>query len=456
MTHFSTKRRTLLKAFSLAAAGMALPKQLLAAAQEALHWQNWSGNQQCQPQAIHYPSSEEQLIGILNGSSGTVRCIGGSHSFSPLIPTNDTLISLEALSGMRSHDSAALTSTFGAGTRIGLASAMNYQIGQSLQNEPDINLQSLAGALATATHGTGTTLPSLSGMIKSLRLATANGEILDIDASQGDLFRAACCHIGALGVVTEITLQNVPTYHLEEKTQVMDLRDAMDLIENEKDQQRNIEFFAFAHGEKAIVKTTNTTELPDTETKQDDSNELLEMACDVSMKAPWTTSMIQKAVSFFVEEETRRGPAHKIYANTRSVAFNEMEYTVPAEDGLACLEKVVDTIQKQDINVFFPIEYRYSAADNSLLSMFSERAGASISVHQYHKQDYAPLFNAVEPIFHQHQGRPHWGKLHTMKAEQLASVYPHFETFQNIRQQLDPEQRFVNQHIRDVLGISGA
>jgi FAD-linked oxidoreductase len=446
-------RRALLKALSLAPAAVLLPARLRAAADNALSWQNWSGNQRCAPQAIHYPSDAAQLAEIIRNSSGRIRCFGGSHSFSPVVPTDDTLVSLEAMSGLLGHDPDTLTATFAAGTRIGMASAANYKVGQSFTNEPDINLQSLAGALATSTHGTGAALPALPGMVESLRLMTASGEHLSLSAADGDLFRAACCNVGALGVVTEITFHNEPAYRLEEKTSVMPLRDAMDMIEREKDQQRNIEFFAFPHGESAIVKVTNLTDEPDTPVEAEDSNELLEMACEVSMRAPWLTGMIQKAVTFFVEDTVRRGPAWQIYANKRAVMFNEMEYTVPAEQGLACLEQVCDTIRSQDINVFFPIEFRYTAADNSLIGMFSERPGCSISVHQYHRQDYAPLFNAVEPIFHQHAGRPHWGKLHSMDVAALRGVYPHLDRFREIRAQLDPTGKFLNPHLESIFGV---
>lgn len=447
-------RRALLKALSLAPAAALLPARLRAAAEQALNWQNWSGNQTCSPKAIHYPADAAQLADIIRSSEGRIRCFGGSHSFSPVVPTDDTLVSLEAMSGLLSHDPEKLTATFAAGTRIGMASAANYKVGQSFTNEPDINLQSLAGALATATHGTGASLPSLSGMVESLRLMTASGEHLSLSAEDGDLFRAACCNVGALGVVTDITFHNEPAYRLEERTSVMSLRDAMDMIEREKDQQRNIEFFAFPHGETAIVKVTNITTEPDTPVEPEDSNELLEMASEVSMRAPWLTGMIQKAVTFFVEDTVRRGAAWQIYANKRAVMFNEMEYTVPAAQGLECLEKVCDTIRSQDINVFFPIEFRYTAADNSLIGMFSERPGCSLSIHQYYRQDYAPLFDAVEPIFHQHAGRPHWGKLHTMDASALREVYPHFDRFRAIRQQLDPAGKFLNAHLEKIFGVT--
>jgi FAD-linked oxidoreductase len=401
---------------------------------------------------MHYPRDEQALKQILQSTSGTIRPYGASHSFSGLVPNDQTLISLEAMSGLRRHNSAAGTASFGPGTRIAMASAQNWEIGQSFVNEPDINLQSLAGAVATSTHGTGTGLPSLSGMLSGVRLMTVNGEILELTEADGDLFRAACASLGALGIVTELTFKNVPAYRLQDETRVMSLRDAMDFMERNHDKTRNLEFFAFPRGETAIVKITTTTDEADTPPAEADSNTALEMASDVSMHAPWMIPAIQKAVTLFVEEEIRRGPAHVIYAQKRAVPFNEMEYTVPLAKGLECLEELCTKIRDERMNVFFPIEFRHTAADNTLIGMFSERAGASISVHQYHKQEYHTFFNAVEPVMQRYQGRPHWGKLHTMDAAGLASLYPHFETFRSLRRELDPQGRLLNAHLRHILG----
>ena len=103
--------------------------------------------------------------------------------------------------------------------------------------------------------------------------------------------------------------------------------------------------------------------------------------------------------------------------------------------------------------MFFPIEFRYSAADDTLLSMFSGRAGASLSIHQYFKQDATPLFRATEPVLRRHRGRPHWGKLHSLDADELRELYPRFDDFLALRRELDPRGRLLNDHLRHLFGI---
>tara|TARA_A100001391_G_scaffold184201_1_gene151879 strand:- start:24879 stop:26246 length:1368 start_codon:yes stop_codon:yes gene_type:complete len=445
--NLSLDRRGFLKALAVTAGAGALPA-LARATDDGSggQWQNWSGNQSARPRNLAYPATEDALRQLLAATTGTVRAFGGSHSFSGVVPTDDTLVSLEAMAGLRGRDGNVLH--FGAGTRIAQAGDQAWGEGHGLINEPDINLQSLAGAIATSTHGTGLGLPSLSAQVAGLTLLDMAGRRHRVTAADGELFDAARCSVGALGLVTEVSLRTVPAYRLEEHTWTLPLDEAMDFVEREKDNFRNIEFFAFPLGGTAIIKTMTPTERQDDNLAQDDSNDLLEMVSELAMRAGWLTSTLQKLVTFFVEESRRWGPAHKIYANRRTVRFNEMEYTVPAEQGVTCLRQLCEAIREHDINAFFPIEFRYVAADDTMLSMFSQRPGATISVHQYYKQDYRPLFEVAEPVLRRCQGRPHWGKLHGLGAAQLRELYPRFDDFLAIRRELDPQGRLLNDHLK--------
>ena len=443
----SIDRRGFLKALGSAGAlGAVAPQTLLAdAAEPAAPWQNWSGNQQATPDQLLFPRDEKNLRDAVTASTGTLRAFGGSHSFSGIVPTNDTLISLEAMAGLRGQQGNLFT--WGAGTRLGMASAQAYSLGHSFTNEPDINLQSLAGAIATSTHGTGSKLTSLSGQVEALTLMLPSGETLHLDKKDGDRFLAACCSVGALGIVTDITFRHEPAYRLKEHTWTLPLREAMDFVEKEKDNFRHIEFFAFPLGNQAIVKTMEVTDDPQDSPPREDDNELLETICKAAMHAGWLTPSLQRLVTLFVEDSTFTASSHTVYGNRRTVRFNEMEYTVPAEDGMACLEEVCDTLRKEDINVFFPIEFRYVGRDDRLLSMFHERDGASLSIHQYFAQDYQKVFAPVEPILNRYAGRPHWGKIHNLSRRELAERYPAFDRFQAVRRELDPQGRMLNPHL---------
>lgn len=414
-------------------------------------WQNWSGGQQATPAKIEYPASEAELVKAVREASGSIRAFGGGHSFSPVVPTTGTLISLEAMNGLAAHDAEKLTATFWAGTRIAMTGPLLQAVGQGLLNEADINMQSLGGAVSTSTHGTGRQLQSFSATVKALQLVLADGSLVYCSADKdAELFQAARVAVGSIGIMSQITVQNRAAYRLREKVTIMPMAEAMATVDQNKDKLRHIEMWAFPFGGKAIVKqqeiTTDAVTVP--EKPFIDENELLDFAANTSRKFPWTNATIQRLLGAFVSDTQRVGNSFEIFPSPRTVQFNEMEYSVPAEHGLACLQEIMDVLKKKDVNVFFPIEYRYVAADDCWLSPFYQRATAAISVHQYYKQDYHEVFNLVEPIFWKYKGRPHWGKLHRLEARQLRVLYPRFEDFQRVRQRVDANGRFLNDHAR--------
>jgi FAD-linked oxidoreductase len=456
LDNFSPERRRFLTTLGVAGAGalgvgsglIALPAQARA---EAASWQNWSGSQKVTPANILYPDSEDALSKAIRESTGQVRAFGGGHSFNAVVPTAGTLVSLEAMNGIVRHDAAALTATLWAGTRVASAGPLLNDIGQGILNEADINMQSIGGAISTATHGTGRQMQCYSATVKDLRIVLADGSITDCSLSKDrELFEAARVAVGSIGIFSQITLQNRATYKLREQVNVMSITDAMHALQSDRDKHRHMEFFAFPFGEKAIVKRMDISTEPTTPVEKPsiDENKILEFAADSARNHPWTNRWWQKLVGAFVSDSVRVGPSYEIFPSPRTVGFNEMEYSVPADRGLECFQEVLEVMRKNKVNVFFPIEFRYIGADECWMSPFYQRPTASISVHQYYKQDYQPFFKLVEPIFWKYQGRPHWGKLHTLGAAQLRELYPRFEDFVKVRQRIDPQGRFLNDFAR--------
>lgn len=418
-------------------------------------WHNWSGLQRCQPAQKYLPENEQELSQIIRTAKG-VRVVGAGHSFSPLVPTDHTLVSLDKLSGLVSHHPAQLQATFWAGTRIAAMGQPLGAMGQALQNQGDIDHQALGGAVGTGTHGTGYQLGSFSAMVRGFHLVTAEGERLDCSPDQNsEVFEAGRCSLGALGVMSQITLQNRNPYRLEEQIRVISLGEALENIDRWKTQHRHVEFFAFPFGDKAVLKTLDETAQEPTPPKDNSFSEdfLLGLVSEMARLVPPLNPHLQKLVSTFVSPSKRVGDSFRIFPSPRRVRFNEMEYHVPAEQGPACLTEVAATILEHKVNVFFPLEYRYVAGDEVWLSPFYGGPRASIAVHQFFKQDHRPLFELVEPILRRHGGRPHWGKLHTLGARELRELYPRWEQFLVIRKQLDPQGKFLNPHLRQVFGI---
>lgn len=454
-------RRDVLKAAAGAASLAVLPGGLRAENASAPvklrgpEWSNWSGSQLAHPRQWLVPNDEAELIRQLAKAEGAIRVTGASHSFSALCKTDDTLLSLDRLSGIVSHDKNKLQATVWAGSRLRDLGEPLWNIGQAFINQGDVDPQSVAGACGTSTHGTGITLGSFSSVVRGARLVTPAGEVIECDASRNsDVYHAACTSLGALGIVTQMTLQNRKTYKLHEREYIEDLDTVLGKLAEYVADNRHFEFWAFFGTNSALVKVLNETDREPTPPPAFNLpvDAVLKAASEIAHGIPALDDAMQKMLTGLHTATDRVGRSHEIFPSPRNVRFNEMEYELPAAKGPECLQEILETVRARKMNTLFPVEYRYVAADDSWLSPFYGRASASISIHQYHTVDYRPLFALVEPIFWKYEGRPHWGKLHTLTAKQLAPLYPRWDDWQRVRRRLDPRGRLLNEHLRILFG----
>lgn len=421
-------------------------------------WKNWSGSQQCFPAQRLAPKSEAELSELLRQSTGTVRAVGSGHSFSGLVPTDDTLISIRNLNGLIEIDDEHKTATFRAGTLLSETGPLLLANQQALFNMPDVDQQTLAGAIATATHGTGRTLKSLSGYIDGLSIITADGNEIECSAGHNsELFRAAQVNLGALGIVTRIRMQNRAAYKLKRDTQWVPIDELLPAAERMSNDNRHFEFFYIPFTGMALTDTLNITEAAIEKGEELDSNSGvmdLKMARDVLSWSPKLRQLIVGSYLKYQSNHSRIDHSYAIYANNRNVRFNEMEYHLPVETGLEALKEVIQTLESRFPEVFFPIECRFIKAEEAWLSPFYQRDSLSIAVHRYFEEDYLPFFRAIEPIFQKYQGRPHWGKWNSFSHQQSAEAYPKWNEFLALRAEYDPNGRFLNPYLKDLFGIN--
>jgi FAD-linked oxidoreductase len=458
--HFS--RRELLKLAASAAGLAALPGGLRAAdggpaaTPRPPEWSNWSGSQLSHPRAWLAPNDEAELVRQLKNAEGTIRVTGASHSFSALCKTDDTLVSLDKLSGVVAHDPGKLQATVWAGSRLRDLGAPLWDIGQAFINQGDVNPQSVAGACGTSTHGTGISLGSFSSVVRGARIVTPQGDVVECSPQRNsDVFHAACTSLGALGVVTQMTLQNRKTYLLHEQEYAEPLDTVLGKLAEYVAENRHFEFWVFFGSDTALVKRLNETDREPTPPPAIDLpvDAVLTAASEIAHRLPALDGTMQKLLTGLHVDSDRVGRSYEIFPSPRRTRFNEMEYEIPAAKGPECLQEILATVRAQDLNTLFPVEYRHVAADDCWLSPFYGRASASISIHQYHTVDYRPLFAAVEPVFRKYEGRPHWGKLHTLTARELAPLYPRWDDWQRVRRRLDPRGRMLNAHLRELFGV---
>lgn len=459
----SWTRRKLLSAGGAVSAALMLNPLLATAAEKTprkITWRNWGGNQHCQPGKIAAPRSEEAVVDLMRSAAGSIRPVGTGHSWSGLVPTDDTIVTLDRLKGVISHDASSNQAEVWAGTKLFALGPLLEEIDQAVINMSDIDYQTMAGAIATSTHGTGYTLGSISSYVTGLRLITPGGDVLDCSAAnKPDIFRAAKNSLGCLGIISRLGFQNREKHRLHQQEWLVDIDKVLEDINSYIHNNQQFELFPLPHSGRTLVVTTNEAGPDDKDIIENDPDALLELRelFKWTQKIPGIGEFLyNQGLDFAAGERSHRiGPSYKVLAHPRTVRFMEMEYTVPAEAGVACLREVLATIRDKAPEVSFPLEYRYVKGDDTLIGMFSGQDGCSISVHQFAEdpnwQQYLAL---VEPVFWKYQGRPHWGKWHSLADKEFAALYPDWQQFKEIRRTLDPEGRMLNTHLRKVFAVA--
>lgn len=420
-----------------------------------LLWRNWSGVQHAYPAARLAPKDEGELATALRRAEAPIRPVGAGHSFTALAPTDGALISLDALSGIVGWegDEAIVR----AGTRLGALGPLLADKGRALASLPDINKQSLGGALGTATHGTGAGIQALHGSVTGLRLVTPSGRVIDADAERNsDVFQAARVSLGALGVITQARIKTTANRRLRRHVWLEPLEDALAKAEERWGQHRNFEFYAVPFTGLAVNISHDETDDPAQPRGPDQDTEFLQALRGLRNLLGFATPLRKAAARALLstaQPETAVDEGWKLLSTERPVRFNEMEFHLPVENQLTALAEVVRAIEKERPDVFFPIEARRIASDDAWLSPFQGGPRGSVAVHAYYRDDFTFLYQLVEPIFRRHDGRPHWGKLHTLNGGQLEAIYPRWKDFLKVRQDLDPERRMLNPYLKGLFGI---
>ncbi|MFD3786461.1 D-arabinono-1,4-lactone oxidase [Streptomyces cyaneofuscatus] len=427
-------------------------------------WRNWAGNVTARPARAESPASVDELVDVLRRAHAdglTVKPVGTGHSFTATAATDGVLIRPDLLTGIRDIDRTTMTVTVEAGTPLKRLNTALAREGLSLTNMGDIMEQTIAGATSTGTHGTGRDSASISAQIRALELVTADGTVLVCSEQEDpEVFAAARVGLGALGVITAVTLAVEPVFLLTAREEPM----TFDRVTADFDQMvaenEHFEFYWFPHTGNCNTKRNNRSAGPAAPPSRvsswiDDellSNGIFQVACSVGRAIPPAIPSIAKLSSRALSARTYTDIPHKVFTSPRRVKFVEMEYAVPREQAMAALRELRAMVERSPLKISFPVEVRTAPADDMALSTASGRDSAYIAVHLYKGTPHRSYFTAVERIMTAHSGRPHWGKIHTRDAAYLAEVYPRFGEFTAVRDRLDPDRMFGNDYLRRVLG----
>lgn len=402
----------------------------------------------------------------------TIRMTGSGHSFTPTAVSDGVLLRPDRMTAIRAVDPAAGTVTVEAGCPLHVLNAELLSRGLSLANMGDIQVQTIAGATQTGTHGTGRDVGGMAAQIAGLELVLANGSIVTCSAQAptggvapagtdgSGLFDAARVGLGALGIVTAVTFSVVPAFLLEAREEPMSWSRVISELDELTADNEHFEFYWFPHSEGCLTKRNNRTEgparpLPRWRHLLDDeflSNSLFGATCRLGRLVPAVIPTVNSVAARALGSRIYVDAAYRVFTSPRRVRFKEQEYAVPRAALSDVLAEVKSLFQRRDWRISFPIEVRVTPADELWLSTAYGRDSAYIAIHVFHSAPHEEYFGEVEAIMTAVGGRPHWGKMHTRDASYLAGVYPRFTDFVALRDALDPDRRFGNPYLTQVLG----
>ena len=427
-------------------------------------WRNWTGDESCVPAAIERPASIAELAGALTRAAQAgrgVRVAGAGHSFSDIACSDGVLVMLERMASVLDVDRASGLVRVQAGITIHALNQRLAEHGLALENLGDIDVQSIAGAISTATHGTGARLRNIPSQVAALTLVLADGSTLECSPqSDPEVFRAARVGLGALGVVAEVTLRCVPAFVLEGVDRPAPLQETLERFEELALGNDHFEFFVFPHTETALTRVNNRTDRPARPRGRVSAyandilltNHAFRAFCALGRVLPAQIPHINRAVTSLAGSSRRVERSDRIFASPRLVKFTEMEYSLPRERTPEAVRRVLGLVKERGFAVPFPVEVRTVAADDAFLSTAAGRDSGFVAVHMYKGMEWKPYFRTVEAVMDELGGRPHWGKRHFQSAETLRKRYPEWDRFQEVRRRLDPEGRFANAWTDRVLG----
>lgn len=400
------------------------------------------------------PSSVQELTALMLSHSQGVRPVGSGHSWMPLVPTKHAIVKLDHFSSVGDIDPLTHQAWLGAGAKLHDLSPQLSERGYAFRNLGDIDVQTLAGATSTGTHGTGKELQGLAAEIQGMRLVTGTGEHIEIgDQENTEWLGGARVALGALGIITEIKMQLVERFKLHRQVWPASNKHTLENAERYWNENRNFEFFYIPFSDTSLLLTHNVTTAPSTPPNEDTSTSGMMQLKSLRDSLKWFTPLRRWLLKRAVRNEPTEnviGESWDLLASERNVRFNEMEYHLPVERGLEALEEVRHYIETKRPDVFFPFEARQTKGDDAWLSPFNGGNRISVAVHCYHKDAFDFLFTDVEPIFQKYGGRPHWGKLNSMTAAQARAWYPDFDKFAALRRELDPDGRLLNGYLSDL------
>jgi L-gulonolactone oxidase len=428
-------------------------------------WTNWAGTVEARVD-VQSPTTVTELRDAVRTAAAAgkhVKPIGAGHSFTAIGATDGVQLRLDGLSGIVRADHETGLVTVNAGTRLSDLNEALWHLDLSLSNLGDIDVQTIAGAISTGTHGTGAHFGGLATQVRGLRLVTAGGELVDCSRGENpELYSAARIGLGALGVIATVTLQCEPAFGLAASETPGDLDETLEDLDTLVDANDHFEFYWFPHTRRVLTKRNNRVRagtplnpLKRTRRYIDDellANTVYERINRITARRPRLIPRANAIAARALNPRDYIDRSYRVFTSPRRVRFREMEYALPRAAVPEMLAGIQAYLEGGGEQIGFPVEVRFAASDDIWLSTAYGRETGYVAVHQYARRDHDAYFRAVEALAVDLGGRPHWGKLHYREAADLRDLYPRFDSFVELRNALDPDRVFANDYLTAVLG----
>jgi len=429
-------------------------------------WRNWAGTAESTPARVHTPRSESEIaetVATIAANGRSVRAVGSGHSFTPIAVTDSDAIDLRNFTGIAAAERDTGLVKVRAGTTLRALNAELDQLGLAMSNLGDIDAQTISGAISTATHGTGARFQGLAAQVAALDLILADGSVVTCSAEQRpELFAAARVGLGALGIISHVTVRCEPSFVLAASERPMPLPEVLEGFDELADNNDHFEFYWFPYGRNALVKRNNrlpagATTQPLSPAREWVDYELTEniafgTLCRLGRTVPGLTRPLGRLAANLLSPREYSDRSHRVFITHRGVRFVESEFAIPRESFHTVLSQLRELITTLESPVAFPVEVRLAAADDLWLSTAYQRETVYIAVHQFVGMPYREYFAGFAAIADAVGGRPHWGKMHQFDATTLRDRYPRFDDFRRVRAAVDPQGVFHNDYLERVLG----
>ncbi|EKM52622.1 uncharacterized protein PHACADRAFT_261187 [Phanerochaete carnosa HHB-10118-sp] len=427
---------------------------------------NWGLSYECTPLAVFEPETPEQCAAALElarREGHTLRAAGVGHSPSDLACTSGFMLRTERLARITEINTEKQYVVAQAGVTLSALHAELAKHGLAMINLGSISDQTLAGVVTTATHGTGIHFKVISTHVLALTLLLADGSIVRCSrAERPELFTASLCGLGATGLMLDVTLEVGPAFRLKETQESVPFGNVVQNINMIANSAEHVRLWWFPQADIVRVSSANRTDEP----RNPGGSflwhslvgyHLIQFLFFIGIYLPFVNPWIC-CLSAWLDRETTVtvDDSWKVFNLDCKYPQFTTEWAIPYENTQACLRELHDWLKQEDhdphgLRPHFPLEIRFSDADDIWLSPSHGQRTTWIGIIQYKPYGlnvpYRALFARFEAILIRHSGRPHWAKSHPLRASELRALYPRFDDFVRVLQEVDSEGVWRNEYV---------